>query len=62
LLTRIAPRNIPQHRIDRYGMAIDWLKSIGSGKITASFKLLDPEQGGAIVWGSDNKDYLDYNY
>jgi hypothetical protein len=62
LLTRIAPRNIPQHRIDRYGMALDWLKKIGKGEITCSFKLLEPEQGSRIVWDSDGKDYLDYTY
>jgi len=62
LLTRIAPRNIPQHRIDRYTMAIDWLKKIGRGEITVSLTLLQPESGSRIVWGSDSKDNLDYNY
>jgi len=62
LLTRIAPRNIPQHRIDRYTMAIDWLRKIGRGEITVSLTLLQPESGSRIVWGSDSKDNLDYNY
>lgn len=62
LLTRIAPRNIPQHRIDRYTMAVDWLRKIGRGEITVSMTLLQPESGSRIVWGSDTKDNLDYIY
>jgi hypothetical protein len=62
LLTRIAPRNIPQHRIDRYGMAIAWCKAIGRGEITVSMTLLQPESGSRITWGSDDKSNLDYLY
>lgn len=62
LLTRIAPRNIPQHRIERYSSAITWLKSIARGEVSVSMTLLQPESGSRIVWGSDNKDTLDYQY
>lgn len=60
LLTRIAPRNTPQNRIDRYFAAISWLKMVARGEVTANLPLIQPEQGGRIRWGSYTK--LDLNY
>ncbi len=55
LHARIAPRNIPQLRIDRYRDAIAWLEQVAKGNLTANFPLLQPSQGSRTRWGSSPK-------
>ena len=60
LHSRIAPRNIPALRENRYKMAIDWLQMAGQGQITADIPLLQPKRDGRIRWGSQVKRINDY--
>lgn len=60
LHSRIAPRNIPALRENRYKMAIDWLQMAGQGQITADIPLLQPKTDGRIRWGSQVKRINDY--
>lgn len=55
LHSRIALDKTPQLRMDRYDMAIDWLKRVSNGKISPN--LPQTEEGGAdeIRWGSNQK-------
>lgn len=55
MMYKIAPRNIPQPRIDSYKDSVDWLKNAGAGMVTAELPLLTPEQGSSIRWGSVQK-------
>lgn len=56
LFSRIAPRNIPELRLERYDGAIAWLKNVAKGDdITADLPLLQPKQGSRIRWGSSVK-------
>lgn len=58
---RIAPRNIPELREDRYKSAIAWLKMAARGEITADLPLLSPDQGNRIRWGSNKKNINNTN-
>lgn len=66
--SRINPRNIPELRMIRYdgnnsmqnGGAIAWLKRVAGGEINADLPTLIPEQGLAIRWGSEIKNYNSY--
>lgn len=49
--SRLAPRNIPELRQDRYHNAIDWLKMVATGAVTPALPLLQPKQGGRIRFG-----------
>ena len=60
LHARIAPRNIPELRINRYDAAIDWLKMCAKGEITPNLPLLQPKQGGRIRWGSQVRNINSY--
>jgi hypothetical protein len=60
LHSRIAPRNIPALRDNRYKMAIDWLVMAGQGQITADIPLLQPKRDGRIRWGGQVKRINDY--
>lgn len=53
--SRIAPRNIPQLRMDRYDAAIAWLKMANRGEITADIPKLQPKQGARIRYGGNVK-------
>jgi phage gp36-like protein len=56
LFSRIAPRNIPELRMERYDMAIAWLKNVAKGDdITADLPRLQPKQGNRLRWGSNVK-------
>lgn len=55
LHSRIAPRNIPQLRMDRYAAAIAYLDMILSGKISSNIPLNQPKTDGMIRWGGDVK-------
>jgi len=58
--SRLAPRNIPQLRIDRYTHAIQWLIAAGQGTITAALPLLQPAQGNRVRWGGNIKNQNSY--
>lgn len=60
--SRINPRNIPEFRIERYRDAIQWLKSVNSGKISPAFpKLAAPTVLGLNVhYGTTKKDTNTY--
>lgn len=60
LHARIAPRNVPQLRIDRYTHAIQWLTAAGQGAITAALPLLQPDQGNRVRWGGNVKNQNSY--
>ena len=60
LHSRIAPRNIPQLRIDRYHSAIDWLKMCGKGEVTPNLPLIQPRSGSRIRFGSVVKNVNSY--
>lgn len=49
LYSRVAPQRIPQHRVDRYQDAIDWLKDVSTGKSTADLPLKTDEEGEDII-------------
>lgn len=55
LHSRIAPRNIPELRFDRYECAIKWLKSAGNGDVTADLIRKQPTQGSRLRFGSNLK-------
>ena len=56
LFSRIAPRNIPELRMERYDMAIAWLKNVAKGDdITADITPIQPKQGNRFRWGSSVK-------
>lgn len=53
LHSRIAPRNIPQLRMDRYAAATAYLDMIITGTLTADIPLLQPKTDGRIRFGGD---------
>lgn len=58
--SRIAPRNIPQLRIDRYNNAIDWLNKANTGTVTAKLARVQPFQGRVIRFGGNIKNINTY--
>ncbi|MCC3159507.1 DUF1320 domain-containing protein [Hymenobacter sp. 15J16-1T3B] len=52
---------MPEKRIVRYDQALEWLKAIGKGSITADLPLLPPaERPGGFKWGSAPKQTLSW--
>lgn len=54
----ISPQQIPDLRVKRYDDAMEWLKAVASGKITANLPLLpvpEPTTGGGLLWGSQER-------
>lgn len=60
LHSRIAPRNIPQLRYDRYRNAKQWLKDAANAIITADLPVIQPAQGNVIRFGGNVKLRNDY--
>lgn len=60
LHARIAPRNIPQLRIDRYTNAINWLKMCATGDVTPALPVIQPKSGGRIRFGGNVKQINSY--
>lgn len=50
--SRIAPRNIPELRINRYKAACNWLSDAAHGLITPNLPQNQPQVGSRIQWGS----------
>jgi hypothetical protein len=57
---RIAPRNIPILREQRYKEAIRWLKDASEGNITIDIAKIQPRSGGRIRWGGNIKNINSY--
>ena len=58
--SRIAPRNIPQIRQDRYNNAIDWLIKANTGTVTAKLPRIQPIQGRVVRFGGNIKNINTY--
>lgn len=56
LFCAIAPRNIPQVRLDRYNAAIKWLDMVRKGQINPALPLYSPNKNIATgsMFGSNN--------
>lgn len=53
--SNLNPRNIPQLRVDRYQNAINWMKMVNAGDVTADLTEILPLQGYSIIYGSNPK-------
>lgn len=60
LHSRIAPRNIPELRMDRYESAVMWLKAAAKGGVNAQIPTLQPRQGQWIRSGGSAKNINSY--
>lgn len=60
LSSRIAPRNVPQHWLDKYNEAVAWLQMAADGSVTAAIITKQPSQGARIRYGG--KPQLDNYY
>jgi hypothetical protein len=60
LHSRIAPRNIPQLRMDRYDAAIEWLKMCAKGDVSPGLPVLQPRQGSRVRYGSQIRNINSY--
>lgn len=60
LHSRIAPRNIPDLRRDRYLNAVDMLKAFARGEMTAKLPLIQPKSGARIRFGGNIKNINSY--
>lgn len=58
--SRIAPRNIPDLRRDRYMNAVDMLRAFARGEMTAKLPLIQPKQGARIRYGGAIKNINSY--
>lgn len=58
--TRIAPRNVPNHRQARYDDAITWLRMCAEGDVTPAIPRKQPNQGMRIRYGGPVKKQNDY--
>ena len=47
--TRIAPNNIPELRVDKYNVAIEWLRRVRDGIEQANMPLIQPKEGRRIL-------------
>lgn len=60
LHSRIAPRNIPDLRKDRYLNAVDMLRAFARGEMTAKLPVIQPKQGQRIRFGGPIKNINSY--
>lgn len=58
--SRLAPRNVPQLRIDRYLAAVEWLKAARDGAITVAMPVKQPQQGSRVRYGGNIKNINSY--
>ena len=49
LYSSIAPHKISEQRVQRYGDALDWLKDVGKGNVTADLPILKDEEGETVT-------------
>jgi len=58
LYSRIAPDNIPEIKLQRYGKVIEWLELAAKGKVSPNLKVLDNKydnNSSQMLWGSYSK-------
>lgn len=60
LHSRIAPRNIPDLRRDRYLNAVDMLRAFSRGDMTAKLPVIQPKRGARIRYGGPIKNINSY--
>lgn len=60
LYSRIAPKSIPEVRVDRYNAAIKWCRMASTGDITANLIRIQPPQGQRIRSGSQIRQVNSY--
>jgi phage gp36-like protein len=60
LYSRIAPKSIPELRVDRYNAAIIWLQRAAKGDITADLTVIQPKAGARFRSGSNVKQINSY--
>lgn len=60
IYTRVAPKNIPETRVDNYKAAVLWLQMSANGDITAALTTIQPDQGHRIRFGSNIKQQNSY--
>jgi hypothetical protein len=58
--SRIAPRNVPDLRRDRYINAVDMLRAYARGEMTAKLPLLQPKSGQRVRYGGNIKNINSY--
>jgi len=49
LYSNTAPDRIPEHRSQRYEDALNWLRSVAKGEITADLPVVDTEDANGVV-------------
>jgi len=58
LYSRVAPDNIPEIKLQRYGKVVEWLELAAKGKVSPNFKVLDNKYdtgSSQLLWGSNKK-------
>jgi hypothetical protein len=60
MFIKVAPKNIPQVRIDQYKEFVMWLDMAAKGEVTADLPLIITEQGNRIRWNSIPKTDMTY--
>ena len=60
LHSRIAPRNIPDLRKDRYVNAVQMLQAYARGEMTTKLPLIQPKSGARIRFGGNIKNINSY--
>lgn len=60
LHSRIAPKNVPELRVNNYNTAILWLKMCAYGDLNVAIKKLNPKQGMRIRYSSVPKNTNNY--
>jgi hypothetical protein len=60
LYCRVAPKAIPETRVDRYNAAIAWCRMTAKGDISADIERVQPDRGNRIRFGSQVKNQNNY--
>lgn len=60
LYCRVAPKNIPEARTDRYNAAIAWLRATARGDVSSDITRIQPDKGNRIRSGSNVKNQNTY--
>ena len=63
LFAAIAPRNVPQIRVDRYDAAISWLMKVADGRLNPGLPPVEDADGntpGTSMWGGMDMDGINW--
>ncbi len=55
LHSNISPNNVPELREKRYEQAISWLKMVAANKLNPNLPIVEGQEGGNFVGGSNKK-------